>query len=378
MRIAALVLAEAWHRRTSALLTLLAVAVAVAVVNLLVLLLVAGEQETRLIQRDMGLNLLILPAATDPARYWALGYSPDSMPAEYIERVEGQEVANRLIPLLRRRVEWRGGEVMLTGIAPEVFKGGERMKPVFGMSLDAGTLVVGGAIARRLGLERGQQVELLGETFSVRTVLAETGTEEDVRVYADLADVQRLLDLEGRINEIQALECHCGEDVADPLATLRAELEVLLPGTRVVRKERAAEARRRQRLLAERFLAIGAPVVLLLCGLWIGTLAMLNVRERRAEIGVLRALGFGARSIAGLFLGRAALLGALGAAVGGLMGLWLGSLVGSSIFTRSSIEADAGMLLIGLVAAPAFAALASLVPAALGATEDPAEVLRDA
>ena len=152
-RLAPIILREAWHRPTTSALALVAVAAAVALVNLVVLLARAEEKETRLIQRDMGLNVLILPAATDLDRYWSLGYSEHSMPAEYMERVADQEVANRLIPLLRRRVRWRDMEVMLTGIAGEVFRAGTQMKPVFGMRIPAGDLVLGGAVARHLSLE---------------------------------------------------------------------------------------------------------------------------------------------------------------------------------------------------------------------------------
>lgn len=377
-RLAPLVLREAWHRPTTSALALIAVAAAVALVNLVLLLARAAEKETRLIQRDMGLNVLILPAATDLDRYWSLGYSEHSMPAEYMQRVADQEVANRLIPLLRRRILWRDMEVMLTGIAGEVFRAGTRMKPVFGMRIPSGTLVLGGSVARHLSLTVGDEVDLLGSSFRVDSILAEVGSEEDVRVYADLSEVQRLLDLPGRINEIQALECHCAEDVEDPLALLRSQLEPLLPGTRVVRRAQAAEARRRQRRLAENSLAVTVPAVLVLAGLLVGLLAATNVRERREEIGVLRALGYGSSWVAGLFLGRALLLGLGGAVIGTLGGSALATWLGPRIFlvSRTAIESDPWLLPAGLLLAPLFAALASLAPALLAIRQDPARMLR--
>jgi len=377
-RLVPIVLREVRHRPTTSVLALVAVAAAVALVNLVLLLARAEEKETRLIQRDMGLNVLILPAATDLDRYWSLGYSEHSMPAQYMERVADQEVANRLIPLLRRRIRWRDMDVMLTGIAAEVFRAGTKMKPVFGMRIPAGSLTLGGAVARHLSLAVGDEVELLGSSFRIDSVLAEVGGEEDVRVYADLADAQRLLDLPGRINEIQALECHCAEDVEDPLALLRSQLEPLLPGTRVVRKAQAAEARRRQRRLAENSLAVTVPAVLVLAGLLVGILAATNVRERREEIGVLRALGYGSSWVAGLFLGRAVLLGVVGALVGTVGGSALAAWLGPRIFlvSRNAIESDPWLLPAGLVLAPLFAALASLAPALMATRQDPAQVLR--
>lgn len=378
MKVPLLVLREARHRWPSALLATLAVAAAVALVHVFVLFGRAGEDQTRKIQRDSGLNVVVIPAATSLDRYWALGYSDQSMPAEYMARVEDQGVANRLIPLLRRRVRVGEVDAMVTGIAGEVFKGGEAMKPVFGLDPAPGTCVLGGAVARGLGVARGESLDLLGEPFEVAQVLGETGTAEDVVVYVALAEAQRLFDLPGRINEIQALECHCGEDITDPLAHLRATLEPLLPGTRVLRQADAAEARRQQRLLAERTLRLATPLVVLLCGLLVAALAAANVRERREELGVLYALGHGPAFAGGVVLGRAALVGILGALLGGLVGELAAQQVGASIFKlgKAPIPEGPSLLPMSVLLAPLFAVAASLAPVLRAAITDPAEVLR--
>jgi putative ABC transport system permease protein len=373
-----LVLREARHRWPSALLATLAVAAAVALVHVFVLFGRATEQQTRMIQRDSGLNVVVLPAATSLDRYWTLGYSEHSMPQEYMQRVEGQAVANRLIPLLRRRVRVGAVDVMVTGIAGEVFKGGQRMKPVFGLDPAPGTCVVGGVVARALSLERGDELELLGVSFTVEQVLGEVGTAEDVVVYLGLAEAQGLFGLEGRINEIQALECHCGEEVTDPLAHLRATLEPLLPGTQILRQEDAADARREQRLLAERSLRVATPLVLVLCGLVVAVLAALNVRERREELGVLHALGHGPAVTGGVMLGRALLVGLVGALLGSLVGGVIAEHYGASIFQlgKAPIPEGASLLPLSLLLAPLFALAASLAPVLAAAAADPAEVLR--
>ena len=48
----------------------------------------------------------------------------------------------------------------------------------------------------------------------------------------------------------------------------------------------------------------------------VGNTVAMNVRERTHEYGVMRAIGFGARSLCALVLGEAALLGMLGAGIG--------------------------------------------------------------
>ena len=97
----ALVLRELHHRWLAALLGVAVVGSAVALVVVALALARAGEQETRLIQRDMGLNVLILSDQTDVGAYWARGYSDHSMPAEFLDRCPYPAVANRLIPPLQ-------------------------------------------------------------------------------------------------------------------------------------------------------------------------------------------------------------------------------------------------------------------------------------
>ena len=74
------------------------------------------------------------------------------------------------------------------------------------------------------------------------------------------------------------------------------------------------------------------PLVLLVCAAWVGLLAMINVRERRQEIGILRALGYGSGRIGWLFLGKALGLGLVGAAIGFGIGTGAALTWGPAIF----------------------------------------------
>jgi putative ABC transport system permease protein len=194
-----------------------------------------------------------------------------------------------------------------------------------------------------------------------------------------LADVQRLLNRPGRINEIKAIDCLCLTSDQNPLKLLREELAKALPEAKVVQLQTIADARARQRQTATKYAAFLTPFLLAAAAAWVGVLAILNVRERRLEIGILRALGYGSLRVAGLFLARAVLLGITGAAGGYLIGSALALHFGPVIFpvTAKAIRSVPSLLLGGVVAAPAFAALASFIPAMLAVTQDPAETLRE-
>tara|TARA_B100000959_G_scaffold106667_1_gene112442 strand:+ start:34 stop:534 length:501 start_codon:yes stop_codon:yes gene_type:complete len=118
------------------------------------------------------------------------------------------------------------------------------------------------------------------------------------------------------------------------------------------------------------------PAVIFVCGLWIAALAMLNTRDRRQEIGVLRALGQGGGRIALLFIGKAVVIGLLGALIGYAIGVGLALQFGRLQFTQDQLGWNLSLLGGALLLAPAFAAVSSFIPAMLAVTQDPADTLR--
>jgi ABC-type lipoprotein release transport system permease subunit len=129
----------------------------------------------------------------------------------------------------------------------------------------------------------------------------------------------------------------------------------------------------------EGYLALIMPIVMAACGVWIGVLAMLNVRRRYAEIGIMQTLGHGPGKVATLFLGRSVIIGLIGA----LLGFWVGTLLamrfGPEIFqiTTHSLKPDYLWLAVLVILAPVFAAVSSFIPVVLAITRDPAFALRE-
>ena len=67
------------------------------------------------------------------------------------------------------------------------------------------------------------------------------------------------------------------------------------------------------------------PVVMVGAAVWVALLSWGNVRERRPEIGILRALGLGSRQILLVFLSRAVLMGLAGGGLGCAAGVLIGA-----------------------------------------------------
>lgn len=376
-----LILREGWHSRLNAALTLLALTGAVAMLTAVHLLTAAAERETRRVVRDLGFNLRILPKETDPERFFLVGHSEHTMPLEAVNRMAAGAgtfiTFNHLTPVLERRIQVGGHECLLTGLGDTVVGPGEKKQPM-GFRIAPGTAHVGSVLAERLGLNTGGILEVAGRSLRVERILVEAGTEEDVRLYTALSDAQAVLGLPGRISEIKAIDCLCLTADQDPLPKIREALSRLLPEARVIQMRTLADARAKQRQASERMSAFAVPMTLLVSAVWILVLAVLNVRQRRVEIGLWRALGTGSSRIAALFLGKAAMLGG----VGGILGYAVGTLIalhwGVALFpvTASSLKSDPSLMLPALGLTPLFAAAASFLPAMMAVAQDPAETLR--
>ena len=356
------------------------------------------QDDYRKMMLTLGFNIQILPKDQDLADHYAADYAARTMPEEYAERLarSGVVTLNHLLPSLRQRVTWAEQKrtILLVGVRGELPSPGRNNKKPLLERVPPGTMLVGHELHASLGLKKGQKVRLLDRDFKVHRLKAATGTRDDITVWINLPEAQRLLKKEGQINEILALECNCASP--DRLGDVRQEVAKILPNTVVIEKASAAltraEARNRAaaearagverehraraelRASREQFAAVLVPLVLLGCVVWVGLLAFTNVRDRAGEIGILRALGVGTLRLFGLFLARAALVGLLGA----LLGYAAGTLAGVVWGEGSAADAfEPAQLALIVVTAPVLCGLASWVPALLAARQDPAVLLRE-
>lgn len=359
-------------------LALLAVAGAAALVVALAGMGRAANVETKRLMRNLGFNLLVLPGQADLAQYWATDTVKGDMPQSYVQKLAQTRGigADHYVATLQQRLSWRGLQVVLTGILPERNAVDAGDKAPMGYSVGPGECFIGYAIAKALGLKEGQEIEIAGVRLKIARCMVEDASKEDVRIYTHLMDAQRILKLPNRINTIQALGCLCkgGE-----LEILRGRIAKVLPDTYVTQLQNIATARMQTRHMVEQNAGVVVSVVVLTAALWVALLAWLNVRERRQEIGVMRALGFGSCHVAVMFLGRAVLIGAVGALLGFAVGTWLAGQYGADIFklTFAKVKPTMDLLPRTVFGAVLITALASLLPAMIAVTQDPARTLTE-
>ena len=124
-------------------------------------------------------------------------------------------------------------------------------------------------------------------------------------------------------------------------------------------------------------LAVGAigGISLLVGGVGITTIMTIAVRQRRAEIGLLRALGTGRRWIMGLFAIEATLLGGIGGIAGVILGTG-GAWILETLVPRLPTHTPVSYVVLAEVLAAVIGLLSGILPARQAARLDPIEALR--
>lgn len=369
------------------------------------------ENDYRNIMRDMGYNVMVLHEDQSIAAMRAAGYPEKTMPEQYVhDLVDARiETLNHLLPVLQKKIEWpeRKLEIILSGTPGQVplkhkkefltADGKAYKKPIM-QTIPQGAINLGHGVAKELNLREGERVTLLGDEFVVHRVNPPQGNMDDLMVWCNLDVAQAKLNLPNQINAIFALECVC---IPEELGRITKEVKGILPDTQVYEfssmivaraktRNRAAElhetavaaelAHREAMSKERRALAqVLVPTVLGASGLWVFFLVLGNVRERRSEIGILRAIGVKQRTIAGIFLVKAAAIGLFGSIVGYLLGVVVGAVWGGvSLMSTDFVHLFGLTLFLGAVAiAVGLCAVAGWVPAMRAAQQDPAAVLRE-
>jgi len=388
------------------------------------------DKKTIRIMRDMGVNLRIVHRDTQLDDLYT-DFAAVDFPEDYVQKLATArqvETIVHLIATLQEKVKWQGRTILLIGMLPVLTDSQKNAEMQhLAQPVDRGKVVVGSELAAGLPaeevakadvngtgrLDAGDQLEVLGQTFEVLEVRPEEGGIEDIQLVLHLHDAQALVGKPGRIHQIMALNCKCK---GNRISIIRRELEGVLPDTKVTEHLSRATAREQQRDLvsqkrAEQLALVKAsheqqigivkanrahweqtlgglvtvlvPLVVLVAASVVGVMTWLNVRERRSEIGLLRALGKRTSQIAALFLFKAVLIGLLGGLAASLACLagyaWLAHASQlASQYDVTLFRPPAQLLALTILGAPIVTTLASYLPTLAAIAQDPARILTEA
>ena len=363
------------------------------------------KDDTRKAMLKLGFNVVILPKDQNLADWYSDDYASKYMSEDYVHRLadSGIVTVRHFLPSLQQKVEWpeRKRKIILVGTRGEVPNLHKSLVKPMVQPVPPGTISLGYELHRSLELKVGDKVELMGQQFVVQACHKERGNKDDITAWIYLAEAQELLDKQGLINAILALECLC---TGDALPLIRKEIAAILPGTQVIERgsralaraeartkveeeakiaiEKEKLGRQHLRTVRERLASILTPVIVTACAVWVALLGFTNVRARREEIGVLRTLGVSAKSILAMFLSKHILVGVLGGVLGFCAGVLASvyfstALEGTRIRITGTDLSVAGLLVLSVGGAAALAVIAGWIPTMTAIRQDPAEVLRE-
>ncbi|MBN2738840.1 MAG: ABC transporter permease [Spirochaetales bacterium] len=357
------------------------------------------EEEYRKLMLELGLNLYILPVDQNLNDFYSDGYASKWIPESYVDRLaKANKISiQHLLPLVEQKIQWKeqgNRRVILIGTQGEVpLADTDYREPVVN-PVSPGDIILGYEIWKGLGIDEDDSLLLNSKIFRVSKLHARRGNKDDITMWIDLNTAQEMLGMQGKLTGIMALQCVCyAEDASD----LENEIVSILPGTQLVLFENQVtarmETRARAQILSQTTLKAEAenrarlkknkrdfflwfiPFIILFSFSVVIFMSFRDARQRSLELGIFSALGFSFNRILSIFILKLFLAGIFGVIGGILSGVILGLVLsGLSLTSFWELVFQVDFIVI-FVAVPFIMGLMAVVPSALAAGMDTADIL---
>jgi putative ABC transport system permease protein len=214
----------------------------------------------------------------------------------------------------------------------------------------SGDVLLGRALAAKLGRAPGDQLEIAGAARRVVGVLS-TGSVEDDQIVAPLGLAQQILGRPGAVRRIAVSALTKPEDALarrDPRSlspamydrwycspypqSIAYQLEEAIPHSHAEQIRQVAQTEGVVLSSITGLMLLITLAALLASALAVSAAMATTMFERSAEVGLMKALGASSFSIAAVFFAEATLLALIGGAAGFAGGAWLADRMGRSIF----------------------------------------------
>ena len=258
---------------------------------------------------------------------------------------------------------------------------------------DSGDLLVGQTLATHLGYKLGDTVELAGEMHRIAGIVS-TGGDEDHEFIAPISVAQHLVGHPGAVRQIYVSALTKPEDelarrdpkslspamydrwYCSPYAqSIAYQLQEAIPNSHAEMIRQVAQSEGTVLSRIKGLMLLITLAALVASALAVSSAMATAIFERRAEVGLMKALGAGKATIAMLFFLEATLLALIAGTVGFAGGAVLAHKIGYTIFgSNISIQPVLLPLILAIAVIVTFAGSAAAILRAMNF--DPVYALR--
>jgi len=399
-----LVWIELGQRKSQLFSGMLAIVLGISVIVAIRSISVVSEKAVAVNLDNLGANILVLPQGASIDNYYSADIDAPTIPEEYIERIVCSTIpgVDNLMPKLSRRIDVSGESLVLSGILPknelaskpiwqtsgligaelQVACGDNPVNESHGYedeklqrkpidSLGRDDCLIGSSVAKQLKVVEGNTLLINNFHIRVSTILSETGTIDDDRIFVHLHTAQEILGIPDQISAIEIMGC-CNA-ISDGLLS---KLRNILPDTKITTIGQIVSTQIKTNNLIARISLILLIIIVLIGGISIGNYMWANVNERKKEIGIMRMIGFPKSVIYKVLLLKALILGITGGLIGYLAGTTIAWFIGPLV-AGINIAPIPQLLLYSVLLSAFIAVSGSVFPAYFASRFEPFSNMQD-
>lgn len=372
-----------WRRKTRMIFLLIGLSIAVSTVIFLWNISRAMNADIAGKLDEYGANILIVPKTDDLAlNYGGLAVTGitfnrqelHSADIDAIYTIKNRDNISIVAPKLLNTASQNNRTLMVAGVD---FDAETRLKKWWKINgavpADETGVLIGMDVKNALNISPGDRITISGESFTVRGILQETGTQDDGMVFMDLGYTQRLFQKPDAISLMEiAAQCYdC------PIEEIVAQISAKLPGAKVTAISQTIEGKMTAMHQFEHFSLWISLSILLVGALIVFTTMSASVNDRRKEIGLFRSVGFRKKNILQIILLEALILSAIAGLTGFASGFVLSKFAAPLVGMISiNITPELPVLAMALLLSVVVGVGAALYPSIRAAQLDPTTALR--
>ncbi|KUO58422.1 MAG: hypothetical protein APF84_01635 [Gracilibacter sp. BRH_c7a] len=257
--------------------------------------------------------------------------------------------------------------------------------------------ILGSAVAKQLENRAGDTVSINynGKMIELKVVgILHTGGEEENQIFTNLATVQGLTGLQGKVSEIKVSAAITPEDdfakkditqmtkeeyirwyCTPYISSIALQIEEVITDSDALPIEQIASAQGNFIKKIKLMMMLITLVAVAASALGVMTAMTTSILERRKEIGVIKAIGARTNQIIALFMAEVAAIGVIGGIIGYGLGIGLAQVIGNAVF-NSTVAINVIVLPVTIIIAIGITMIGSMIPIRNALKIDPVIVLR--